>query len=71
MANDVMFCSSLVPEHRAEGGGGELEAGAPGETAASGQGPVSSLHILYNFIPLKYRLSYGNQVFTCWSMVKS
>ena len=38
-----MLCSSLVPEHRAESRGGELEAGAPGETAASGQGPVSSL----------------------------
>ena len=38
-----MLWSPLVPEHRAEGGGGELETGAPGETAASGQGPVSTL----------------------------
>lgn len=32
---------SSVSEHWAEGGSGKLEAGAPGETAASWQSPVS------------------------------
>lgn len=38
---DVTFC--FYAEHRIEGRGGELEAGAPGETGDSGQGPVSIL----------------------------
>lgn len=35
-AEGVTVMLSSVAEHRAEGGGGKLEAGAPGETAASG-----------------------------------
>lgn len=37
----LTFLLSCVAEHRAEGGSRELEAGAPGETAASRQSPVS------------------------------
>lgn len=40
--NSLLSC---VAEHRAEGGSRELEAGAPRETAAFGQSPVSP-HIL-------------------------
>ena len=69
-----MLCSPLAPEHRAEGGGGELEARAPGETAAPGQSPVSSLPAVQqlerdpvnlNHTPKYPRyLSHGNQLCT-------